>query len=101
MYGGLWVEYDLNPDKLVHLSFGGLAAMGAAGYIESGTEKFVSSGALVLDPEVFFHLNITEMMRLSLGAGYRFMFLFDKLPGLNSWDFSAPAAIIQLRFLAL
>jgi hypothetical protein len=29
------------------------------------------------------------------------MFLFDKLPALNSWDFSAPAAIIQLRFLAL
>ena len=70
-------------------------------YIESGTENFVSSSALVLDPEVYLHLNITEMMRLCLGTGYRFMILFDELPGRNSWDYSAPAAIIQLRFLAL
>jgi hypothetical protein len=38
---------------------------------------------------------------MSLGVGYRFMFLFGELPGLDSWDFSAPTGIIQLRFLAL
>ncbi len=100
MYGGLWTEYDLQPDAPVHLSFGGLIAMGGAGYEESGSGSFVSSGALMLDPEIHPQVNLTEIMRLSLGAGYRCLVLFDDLAGMDKRDFNGPAAIVQLRFLA-
>lgn len=96
-YGGPQFKATVLNGQIALLDGGGTRIS----YIESGTENFVSSATLVLDPEVYLHLNITEMVRLSLGAGYRFMILFDELPGRNSWDYSAPAAIIQLRFLAL
>jgi hypothetical protein len=100
MYGGLWGEYAFAPEAPLYLSVGGLVGAGAAGLMPTGGNDFsASTGMLVLDPEAYLNLSITEFMRLSVGVSYRFPIPFGELPGLTAWDLGGPAAILQLRFL--
>lgn len=62
-YGGLVLEYSIQPDNLIHLSVGGLVGAGGVTW-----ESF-----FVAEPEARLRLNVTNWFRLGFGGGYRFI----------------------------
>lgn len=80
-YGGLLIEPVIANRKLVHLTFPIL--LGAGGITEY-KERFWQDGTFdspertwdmffVAEPSINVELNITRMVRFSMGAGYRFV----------------------------
>jgi len=79
-YGGLVVEYFIDPNRLVNVSVKGLVGGG-------GTTVGWNDPFFVLEPEVKLSLNITDWMRLGFGGGYRYIrssFDNDALSGLSA-----------------
>jgi hypothetical protein len=65
-YGGLVLEYFINPNSLVNFSVKGLIGGGSSSY--SWWDAF-----FVAEPELRMGLNLTERIRLGFGGGYRFV----------------------------
>ena len=65
-YGGLVLEYFVDPSRLLNFSVRGLIGGGASSW--AWEEPF-----FVAEPEVKATLNITERVRLGFGGGYRFV----------------------------
>ena len=85
-YGGLVLEYYVNPHRLVNFSVKGLIGGGSASW--GWDDPF-----FVAEPEGKVILNITDWFRLGAGGGYRFVrgsYCNDKLSGFT--------ANIQLMF---
>jgi hypothetical protein len=85
-YGGLVLEYYVNPNRLVNFSVKGLIGGGSASW--RWDDPF-----FVAEPEGKVILNITDWFRLGGGAGYRFVrgsYCNSKLSGFT--------ANIQLMF---
>jgi hypothetical protein len=79
-YGGLVVEYFINPNRLVNVSVKGLVGGG-------GTTVGLNDPFFVLEPEGKLSLNITDWMRLGFGGGYRYIrssFDNDALSGFSA-----------------
>jgi len=95
-YGGVWNHYIISPMSKVHVSISLLTAIGGIGYTDAFTDEFVSKTMLVLEPDLFMDVNMTEFMRMGLGLGFRLM------PGsfgqLNTWDMSSLTGTVQVRF---
>ncbi len=85
-YGGLVLEYYINPHRLVNFSAKGLIGGGSASW--RWDDPF-----FVAEPEGKVTINITDWFRLGAGGGYRFVrgsYCNDKLSGFT--------ANIQLMF---
>jgi hypothetical protein len=79
-YGGLVVEYFINPNRLVNVSVKGLVGGG-------GTTVGLTDPFFVLEPEAKLSLNITDRLRLGFGGGYRYIrssFDNDALSGFSA-----------------
>ncbi|MFP4368500.1 MAG: hypothetical protein ACOC2K_04125 [Bacteroidota bacterium] len=91
-YGGLVLEYFLNPDDLIHLSFNILAGGGMSmRFVEdyyydewdndwdSHWEYLTGSDAyyLVIEPGVSANVNLTKFLKAYVGYKYRFMDRID------------------------
>ncbi|HUV13362.1 MAG TPA: hypothetical protein VMY18_06940 [Acidobacteriota bacterium] len=62
-YGGLVLEYSIQPQSMMHFSVGGL--VGGGGVI---WESF-----FVAEPEARLRINVTNWFRLGFGGGFRFI----------------------------
>ena len=62
-YGGLVLEYSLQPQSLVNFSVGGLVGGGG----------LVWKSFFVAEPEARLRLNVTKWFRLGFAGGYRFI----------------------------
>jgi hypothetical protein len=88
-YGGLVLEYFVDPDRLWNFSVRGLLGGGASSW--NWTDPY-----FVAEPELKATLNITRRVRLGFGGGYRFV--------RGSYGakerLSGPVASIDLKFEA-
>ncbi|MFL5345057.1 MAG: hypothetical protein ACJ8AT_09695 [Hyalangium sp.] len=101
-YGGLWLEYIFLPDKIVHASLGTLLGGGVTNYVrlhysshEDRTRE--SDVVLVAAPVLAVELNITRTIRLSVGAGYRYVGSVD-LTGMHSQDANSFTGSVLVKF---
>lgn len=82
-YGGLLIEYTVAPAALVHVSFPVLVGAGGAGYSWSGAlgpqhedpfdSVYDADAFFVVEPGIQAELNLTRFLRLTAGAGYRYV----------------------------
>ncbi len=105
-YGGLYLEYILMPNKLVHLSFPVLVGAGGLLYSETSAataganyeQNIIANTAFfVVEPGVEVELNIVRFMRLSAGISYRYAHNLD-LPETPTNAFNSLSGSISLKF---
>lgn len=101
-YGGLWLEYLLFPDKLVHASIGTLLGGGAVSYsrvrrMERQDREVESDVVFAVEPVLSVELNLTRFVRLSAGAGYRHVASVE-LTGLRQKDLSGFTGSVMIKF---
>jgi hypothetical protein len=101
-YGGVWLEYILLPDKVVHATVGTLIGGGGTSYTrvrrtEREDREVESDPVFVLDPVVSIELNVIRFMRVSAGVGYRYVGSVN-LPGLRREDLSGFTGSVMLKF---
>lgn len=107
-YGGLMLEYMLAPHRLVHVNAQLLVGAGGVNYRENWQDNWLddnpgrrygrTEALFVAEPAVNVELNLTEWMRLSAGASYRFVNGVDGLVGLENKDLSGPSGQLALKF---
>lgn len=101
-YGGLWLEYILLPDKLVHASVGTLVGGGAVAYsrvrrMDRRDREVESDVVFAVEPVLSVEMNLTPFLRLSAGAGYRHIGSVE-LEGLSREDLSGFTGSVMLKF---
>ena len=110
-YGGIFIEYVLNPKKAFHLTFplfigAGGAQVGVKTPLDLNvstpqdytTYDYVeSSGFFVLEPGINIELNMSKFFRLDIGASYRFI-SGTQLQRLSSNDLSDFSFNLGLKF---
>jgi len=101
-YGGLWLEYILFPDKIVHASFGTLLGGGAVAYsrirrTDRQDRQVESDVVFAIEPVVSAELNLTRFFRLGAGVGYRHVGSVD-LTGMRQEDLSGFTGSVMLKF---
>lgn len=108
-YGGVMLEYILAPHRLVHVNVQALVGAGGVNYREDWYDDFLDDNAdhhrhgrtealFVVEPAVNVELNLTEWMRLSAGASYRFVNGIDELRGIEDKDLSGASGQLSLKF---
>jgi len=103
-YGGLKMEYRLNPSKVFHVSFPLLIGGGALSYNRHNDmdynymeESYASDGFFVVEPGVMMGVNLIKFMRLDAGVTYRFAPEID-LPQTSSVLLNSFNAVVSLKF---
>ena len=86
-YGGLLLEYYLNPKDLFHVSVGVLAGAGGLAYsqysieddnYDDGHDDPTDFDAFfVVEPEVNLFVNLTRFCRVGVGVSYRYTYGLD------------------------
>jgi len=94
-YGGLWTEYILSSDQLVHFTFGTLIGMGNAHFDPEGKDQRVY---FVLEPEANVELNVVRFFRVCAGVSYRFAIGLTGLSGVNDAALSGLSANLFCKF---
>jgi hypothetical protein len=64
-YGGIILEYSMDPHRLVHYSIGGL--------LGAGNAAAAPSPFFVAEPQGRVNVNVAPWFRLGFGGGYRFI----------------------------
>lgn len=77
-YGGLILEYYLDPMKLMHWSVSLLVGGGGVSYregdfMEHSWRDNTPDAFFVLEPAVSGELNVAKFFKIGIGAGYRFV----------------------------
>ncbi|WP_224247699.1 hypothetical protein [Hyalangium gracile] len=101
-YGGLWLEYILLPDKLVHASIGTLVGGGVVGYSRPRRswreDRSVEDDVVfVAEPTLAIEMNVLRFLRLALGTGYRYVGSVD-LSGMREQDLSGFTGSVMFKF---
>lgn len=104
-YGGAFVQYIHNPDRLVHFTGSILVGAGSVGY-RGSFDDFEDRGArpdtlddafFVVEPSIEAELNVTRWFRLGAGVGYRFVSGVERTDLRNS-DIGGPSAALLFKF---
>jgi hypothetical protein len=102
-YGGLDIEYILNPNDLVHFSFSTLIGGGGVLFNERswGSDYWEDydhdvDGFFVVEPSMNVDLNVTSFLKTSVGASYRFVSGLKSDASTNG-DLSGPSFMISFR----
>ncbi len=101
-YGGLWMEYIILPEKLVHASIGALIGGGVSGYSRQERrfrdERSVEDDVIfAAEPVLSLEVNVLSFVRVSVGASYRYIGSVD-LSGLREKDLSGFSGSLMLKF---
>ncbi len=93
-YGGLEVEFIGDSDRLVHYSFMTLIGAGRVGFRNgNGNER---DTFFIAEPSADVTLNVTNFLRVALGAGYRFTLDVDA-PGLDNESLNGPTVTLTFK----
>jgi hypothetical protein len=102
-YGGLDIEYIINPMEIVHFSFHTLIGGGGVLFNErSWAEEYwhpydrKTNGFFIVEPGANLDMNITTFLRASVGASYRFVSGL-KSDVSTSNKLSGPSAMLSFR----
>lgn len=99
-YGGLEMECIINSSRLIHVSFHTLIGAGGINY-EGHGRRFDydddSDAFFVAEPGANLMLNVTEFLRVGVGASYRYINGVD-LQGFNDSDLDGASANLTLKF---
>ncbi|MBN1898396.1 MAG: hypothetical protein JW827_06435 [Spirochaetes bacterium] len=107
-YGGFEIGYICKPASLFHMRFINLIGAGGIGYSRNKDDdcdcdwdfhdRYRADSFFVLEPSLSLELNIVKWMRMSLGAGYRYVNGVDNVPDFKSEDLSGPSIELNLTF---
>lgn len=107
MYGGFYFDYVTTFDSPVQLSFPTVIGGGGILLLEktgpnpiSGIEdeKMVEGGVyFVVEPAVNLEINLSRIIRIGLGGGYRFIVNSD-LERFSDRDLAAPSVNMNIKF---
>ncbi|NJO01938.1 MAG: hypothetical protein HC880_09820 [Bacteroidia bacterium] len=102
-HGGLWLGYDFNANKLLHLTlsskigWGNLALNEDDGFRNDDFGNDIEDQVFVFTPELAAELNVTRFFKVSVGGGYRLVSNVD-LHSFKSRDFASPVGTLTLKF---
>jgi opacity protein-like surface antigen len=107
-YGGLRLEYRLNPTKMINIGFPLLIGGGGLTYSTWGQNNWYSTnnndnyayawdGFFVIEPGVVIGFNLLKFMRLDLGMSYRYAPGIE-LPKTDSNLFNSLSVGLSLKF---
>jgi hypothetical protein len=103
--GGLLVEYSLNPDKLVHLTFPLVLGAGEAeldwreGALAYGSDPlFGEANFFFLEPGAALEVNLLPFLQIQGGLSYRLIPGQVDYRGLDQGDLSGFTGLLGLRF---
>ncbi|NUQ82709.1 MAG: hypothetical protein HUU10_13950 [Bacteroidetes bacterium] len=100
-YGGFYLEYTQNPNKLLHLNYAMLIGAGGFTYTTKKMDDWDYDGHhntfFVAEPFVGMELNVTNWFHPSIGASYRFI-AGENLKGFESKDLSDFTLALNLKF---
>ena len=96
-YGGLVLEYMHNSHSLVHWGVQTLIGAGGGRFEDERDRELDTDGFFVTEPGVHITLNVAQVLRATMGVGYRFAVGVD-LIGASDDDFSAPSGVLLLKF---
>jgi hypothetical protein len=98
-YGGLYLEYIGNSEKVVHYTIGMMIGGGGIEYRDSlKTFKDHNPDAVfVLEPSLSVEMNVTSFFRLGVGASYRYVSGVNTI-GLTNKELSDVTGTITLKF---
>lgn len=107
MYGGFYFDYVTSFNAPVQISFPTIVGGGGILLLEkmepnpvSGIvdEKMVEGGVyFVLEPAINLEINLTRVIRIGIGGGYRFIINSD-LERFSDKDLSAPTLNFNIKF---
>lgn len=103
-YGGLELEYIINPQSLAHYSAYILLGIGSNNYVkdkgstfDSNEQSGESDFVFVIEPAINAELNVTSWFRLDAGMSYRLVRDVNQ-PGLKNNDLSGISGLITFKF---
>jgi hypothetical protein len=97
-YGGLDIEYLVPLDSTFHFSAQALLGGGAVGHVEN---RYVNPRPhydpfVVFEPGLNVDIGLTKVLRLSLGASYRFVGWLSS-PAATNGDLSGPMFNVSIK----
>jgi hypothetical protein len=102
-YGGLYLGYINDWEKLLHYSFNALIGSGKVSYRDTGWKGYREDHfyrqdeIFVFEPGIDVELNITKRLRFTAGVSYLYVGGL-KLYGLNESEISGPGASCMIKF---
>jgi len=104
--GGLFVEYTLQPSKLVHLTFPVSVGAGeiqldwteSSSFYSTQDNFFGGDNFLFIEPGALLELNVFSYMKLNLGLTYRVVPGGVDYRGLEAGDISGLTGLLGLKF---
>ncbi len=93
-YGGVELEYVIDPEGLIHFSVYTLLGMGSVEFDYANVDG--DDNFFVVEPAVNVLVNLTTFSRIGLGVGYRIASGVD-LDGLEDSDLGGFAATLTLK----
>jgi hypothetical protein len=108
-YGGLMLEYIIEPTRLLHVNVQTLIGGGSVNYRENvyedlfdddaGDHRFGNGDAVfVAEPAVNVELNVTDWFRVAAGASYRYVSSVSAIRGIENKDLSDVSGQLALKF---
>ena len=99
-YGGVWIGYIFQPNKVFHPVLDLQAGWGNAAieYLEEGT--ITNFTAYVIKPSVEIEMNVYRFMRVGLNVSYRHVSEIDMSTGTTAslYNFSGPGIGLSFKF---
>lgn len=101
--GGFWFAYILSPEWVVHPTFGLLLGGGSVGYqvteqAAGAPPTYTNSAFFQAQPEVEVDVNVTQFMRIGVGAYYRFVVGVKLEDKLTNADVGGPGGLLAIKF---
>jgi hypothetical protein len=97
-YGGLWVEYAVEPLRRIHMTFGTL--IGGGGLTLHNGTTLRDDQFFVVEPTAAVELNVARSVRADLGVAYRWI-IGVRMPGVSQSDVSGVSLIAVVKFGSL
>ena len=95
-HSGIWLGYAINQDKLLHPYTSMRIGWGKAQLLRSKEADF-SDRIFALTPELGLEVNAFHFLKVAFTGAYRWVNGADRLPGLESSDFSSFMGVITFR----
>lgn len=98
-YGGLFLAYINNSDKLIHYDINTIIGWGTVNYRDKDYYNLYDTddSIFIVEPGIYIVANITKFFRVGAGASYRFVQGVE-IEGLTDDNLSGPSAQVILKF---